>query len=509
MKPNILHIFTDQQRFDTIAALGNPVIKTPNIDRLVKSGVSFTNAFTPSPVCVAARCSMIYSQYPTRTDCWDNGTMPDGRDSFMDALTQAGYRTYGIGKCHFTPDPLALRGFQSREIQEELPAERTPYTESLIASGFDHCYEAHGVRGEMYYIPQPSRLPARLHPTQWIGDRSVDFIRENQDKEEPWYLFSSFIHPHPPFSPPVPWHKLYRAALMPLPNVPQDVASLQMFANHVQNRYKYRDQGIDTNLLRNMKAYYYSCISFIDYQVGKILDALEETGQLKNTMILFTADHGEHLGDYNCFGKRTMQDSCARIPMMVSLPGVFDSGKTCDIPVSLVDVAPTFLAQAGTGIGTHTMDGMDMAALASGGETRNEVFSFNSAHDVLVHTQLAELPDECRDFPKQACASYMIVTDRYKYVYSAADTKELLFDKKLDPAETRNRAGLVFYRDIQKSLKQRLIERLRKDGCTCILNGEDFIRFPEIRIHDNPDAGLLIQDIHADWFDEHLEGYSD
>ena len=141
MKPNILHIFTDQQRFDTIAALGNPVIKTPNIDRLVKSGVSFTNAFTPSPVCVAARCSMIYSQYPTRTDCWDNGTMPDGRDSFMDALTQAGYRTHGIGKCHFTPDPLALRGFQSREIQEELPAERTPYTESLIASGFDHCYE--------------------------------------------------------------------------------------------------------------------------------------------------------------------------------------------------------------------------------------------------------------------------------------------------------------------------------------------------------------------------------
>ena len=117
-QPNILHIFVDQQRFDTIRALGNHIIHTPNLDRLCSNGVAFTNAFSPSPVCVAARCSMIYGQYPANTDCYANTTMPtDNRTSFMTALTDAGYCTHGIGKCHFTPDTYALRGFQSRERQ--------------------------------------------------------------------------------------------------------------------------------------------------------------------------------------------------------------------------------------------------------------------------------------------------------------------------------------------------------------------------------------------------------
>ena len=119
MRYNILHIFVDQQRFDTIGALGNPVIKTPNIDRLVNSGVAFTNAYTPCPVCIAARCSMIYGQYPMNTGCYENTPMPDDRPSFMQELTKAGYYTHGIGKCHFSPDPYALKGFCSREQQEE------------------------------------------------------------------------------------------------------------------------------------------------------------------------------------------------------------------------------------------------------------------------------------------------------------------------------------------------------------------------------------------------------
>ena len=98
-RPNILHFFTDQQRFDTIHALGNPIIKTPSLDRLCENGVAFTNAFTPSPVCISARCCMIHGQYPMNTGCYENTRMPtDGRQSFMEALTEAGYRTHGIGK---------------------------------------------------------------------------------------------------------------------------------------------------------------------------------------------------------------------------------------------------------------------------------------------------------------------------------------------------------------------------------------------------------------------------
>ena len=152
-RTNILHIFTDQLRFDAIHSNGNPVIKTPNLDRLAAMGVSYQRAYTPSPVCVAARCSMITGCYPTKTNCLSNDKMPDDRPSFMEVLTQNGYRTHGIGKCHFTPDSNALRGFQTRERQEELnpdTLQREPYYQMLMENGFDYTYEAHGVRGPMY-----------------------------------------------------------------------------------------------------------------------------------------------------------------------------------------------------------------------------------------------------------------------------------------------------------------------------------------------------------------------
>ena len=127
-------------------------------------------------------------------------------------------KTHAIGKCHFTPR-TALRGFQTREKQEENVSdiEVDDYAKWLDNNGY-YRFESHGTRGEMYYIPQVSPLPEKAHPSQWIGDRCVEFINNESDNSSPWMLFSSFIHPHPPFAPPKPWHKLYRAPYMPLPN---------------------------------------------------------------------------------------------------------------------------------------------------------------------------------------------------------------------------------------------------------------------------------------------------
>ena len=267
-----------------------------------------------------------------------------------------------------------MRGFDSRELQEELGAgklENEPYIQYLYDKGYDYLLEPNGVRGELYYIPQPSQLPAKDHPTQWVGDRSVEFIRNQEKSGQPWYLFSSYIHPHPPFAPPNPWHKLYRPSMMPLPNIPAEYECLLTFVNRCQNRYKYRDNGFDKNLVRAIKAYYYACISFVDYQVGRLLDTLQATGQTENTMIIFTADHGEHLGDYKSFGKRSMHDSCARIPMLISQPGKFDGGRVFDSAVSLVDIAPTILGAAGTKITTHEYDGVDLFDFIGGNVKEN------------------------------------------------------------------------------------------------------------------------------------------
>ncbi|HPU86344.1 MAG TPA: sulfatase-like hydrolase/transferase [Candidatus Latescibacteria bacterium] len=487
--PNILHLFCDQLRADAIGALGNSVMRTPAIDRLVREGTAFQRAYTPSPVCVSARCSMIYGQYPLHTGCYDNAPMPqDGRTSFMGALTEAGYRTHGIGKCHFIPDRNSLRGFQTRETQEEGVArpEQDDYLVYLRANGFEHLTDPHGVRGEMYYTPQPAQMPARLHPTQWIGDRAAAFLAEPERKKEPWYLFASFIHPHPPFAPPVPWHKLYRAPLMPLPNVPADYEALHLYINRYQNRYKYRDQGIDQNLLRAIKAYYYGAVSFIDYQVGRILAALEETGQLENTLIVFASDHGEYLGDYYCFGKRGMHNAAARVPLIIRHPERFARGAICSRPASLVDIAPTVLAAAGANIKDHELDGVDLSELVSGACSREMVFS---------------------QFQKAGQGVYMAVDERWKYFYSAPDGREFLFDHRVDPLETRNRVATPFIKDDAARMRAALVDHLKAGGETAALDGDSWKQYPRLEMPEDPDTGLLIQD--SPWGVSKIPGYSD
>jgi len=479
-RPNILVLFTDMQRADTISALGNPVIRTPSLDRLVREGTAYTNCFTPSPVCIPARCCLHYGLYPQKTGLYTNGTMMDDNGaSYPSLLGAAGYRTQAIGKCHFTPDRLALRGFHSRLTQEENVSDpqSDDYCRFLAENGYDYI-EAQGTRGEMYYIPQVSHLPSAVHPTQWVGDRTLEFLDDACSGDQPWMLFASFIHPHPPLAPPKPWHKLYRAPLMPFPLVPPDSPSLHTWINRYQNRYKYRDQGMDANLLRLIKAYYYAAISFVDYQIGRILDFLAAHGQLDDTLLFFTSDHGEYLGDYHCFGKRSMHDAAARVPLLVRYPRSFRAGARCATPVSLIDLYPSILRAAGLPADTVELDGEDLARVGAGQSTRRQVYSqFNSGGRGI----------------------YMVVNENWKYFYSAADGQEFLFDRTADPAETRNRAGLPFCREIKEKLKNDLLEFLRNNGETAAYieeNGRlDWRAYPLDRgVSEDPDTGLLIQD---------------
>lgn len=482
--PNILFLFTDQQRADTLGVL-NPVMRTPALDRLCTEGTVFTSAYAPVPVCVPARCSLIFGQYATKTGCYENNyPMPEEnatRPTFMNALAQAGYQTHGIGKMHFTPNLYARRGFENREISEELNSpSHDDYVSWLYQEGYDHIVDPMGVRSEMYYIPQPAQMPARLHQTHWVTERSIAFLH-NRDRNRPFLLWSSFIHPHPPFSPPVPWNKLYRAPSMPLPKVPKDPENFWTHINRVQNRYKYRDAGIDDNLLRVMKAYYYGCISFIDYNVGRILQVLEQTGELENTLILFTSDHGEFLGDYHCFGKRSFLKSAANIPLIVRYPERFTAAQTCTAPVSLVDILPTFLAAAGIASDRLDLDGIDLAEIAQNPQRRPIVYGHYQSGGSENTNQ----------------AAYMALTERWKYIYSAAENREFLFDRRVDPEETRNRAETLGYLEHTHALQAALIAQLRESGRQDVLDGDRWRALPSPAFPRDPDAGLLFQD--PDW----------
>jgi arylsulfatase len=484
-RPNILHIVTDQQRFDTIAELGNPFIRTPHLDRLVRESTAFTRAYTPSPECVPARSSMITGWYPGRAGCFSNAQpMPSPeKPTIMNRLRDAGYTTHGVGKCHFTPDPYAGYGFQTRDIQEELVRDRgkDDYARWLIDNGWDWILEPHGIRGEMYYIPQPSALPESAHPSRWVADRSIDFLRTQEAAEAPWYLYTGFIHPHPPFSPPIPWHKLYRARDMPLPDVPENADELVCHINRFQNRYKYRDRGLDLNLVRSLRAFYYACITFVDAQVGRILATLEATSQLDKTLILFTADHGEYLGDFGCFGKRGMHDVSARIPLVVRWPGAQHAGTRCDTPASLVDLAPTFMQAAEAGVRGEDFDGISLQSLRDGSSSRTTVFSqFDSGPNAL----------------------YMAVNREEKYVYSAPDQREYLFDLRSDPREHINRVGADSAGNDLQRLRRLTQSWAASQGQGAEVEGERWLSHPRQQMPADPDAGLLIQD--PPWWDGRL-----
>lgn len=468
-RPNILLLFTDQQRFDTIAALGNSLIRTPVLDRLVEEGTAFTRCYTPSPVCVSARCSLMTGRPPHQTGCASNGIMPQDMPSFVEVLAGAGYQTHGVGKMHFTPDHTRMWGFQSRDISEENKEQSDDFRSFLNREGYGHVDEPNGIRSEYYYIPQPSQLPAHLHQTAWVADRSIDFLRR-RDLAKPFFMMSSFIKPHPPFEVPAPWNKLYRPTDFDVPLLPENAAALMTYWNRVQNRYKYRDSGRDLLLLRTMAAAYYACISFVDYHIGRILDALGN--EIDNTLVVFTSDHGEYLGDYGCFGKRGMQDVSARIPMLVRQPGRFAAGSQCDHPVSLVDLAPTFLDMAGA---EHLPSGTgeNLESVVQGASLRTMVSS---------------------QFEQGARGVYMITDGSWKYVHSVPDQKEWLFDLRASKWETADHSGDVRFQEILKHLRGELIAMLERDVVTSAVENGRWKTYPVLSFPADPDYGLLFQD---------------
>lgn len=391
--------------------------------------------------------------------------------SFMDQLTAEGYQTHGVGKMHFTPDASRMWGYESRDISEEGAGPKDAFRQFLKENNYDHVHEPHGVRSEYYYIPQPSQLPAKLHNTAWTADRSIDFLNQ-RDTDRPFFLWSSFIKPHPPFESPTPWNKLYRTADMPEPFRFEGMEELQSYWNHAQNRYKYNDSGYSALLMRTMKAAYYSCISFIDYQMGRIIKALGD--EIDNTLILLSADHGELLGDYGCVGKRCMLDAACRVPMIVRYPRNFQSHKQCHTPVSLLDIYPTFLSTAQCDQVQACDEGLPLDQIAKGKTQRKTISS---------------------QFQTGSYGLYMITSENSKYIYSAPDQKEWFFDLANDPQETKNLAADPACQDAMDQLKSQLITRMANgDDENLITDNGDWVTYSGHQIPSEPDLGLLYQD---------------
>lgn len=336
-RPNILLLHTDQQRFDTIAALGASHMRTPNIDRLVQRGTAFNRAYSANPVCMPARHDLITGVSARHHGYWHNCWQPIRSYELATVprlLTWAGYETYAVGKMHFAP-AREHHGFSHMYLMEELPERREDdaYLQYLNEVGYGDVVNIHGVRPLFYHTPQRSRVPEEHHGSAWVAHKTIEVLR--QPRNCPFFIFASWVGPHPPYAMPQEYLDLYRGAEIPSPcPLPEDSG---------RQAPPTPENAVGQQLQRIREAYY-GAITLIDKHIGRILDTLEETGQLDDTLILFTSDHGEMLGDREAYQKHVPYEGSAHIPLIACGPG-FNAG-TSDTPATTWDVSATILAAA-------------------------------------------------------------------------------------------------------------------------------------------------------------------
>lgn len=344
-RPNILWYCTDQQRFDTIGALGNPYVQTPTLDGLVEEGVAFTHAYCQSPICTPSRASFMTGLYPSRVHNTRNGndTFPDSPPLISKLIADSGYDCGLIGKFHLVsagerPEPRLDDGFgywqHSHAPRDDWPEGTHAYADWVRDQGRD----LDAMRNSA------ERVDPEYHQTKWASDCAIDFM--SQERDQPWLLNVNVYDPHPPFIPPAEYASRFDADDMPGPHFRDSDLETQKSLAAIDFQ---GDAATPEELgAKDVQAKYYAMIALIDDQFARILKALDDTGQRENTVIIFTSDHGETLGDHGLMMKGCrFYEGLTRVPLIFSWPGNFSGGRLCGGLVELLDLSATLLALAG------------------------------------------------------------------------------------------------------------------------------------------------------------------
>jgi len=432
--PNILWICTDQQRYDTISALGNPLIRTPHIDSLVASGVSFTRAYCQSTVCSPSRASFLTGRYPRTTGCRQNGQQLPARERLISRLfADAGYTCGLAGKQHLAScadgrvEARGDDGYQqfhwSHHPQPDWPeneysqwlAEQGQSWQSLY-DGPETAYTKHGI-------------PAAYHQTTWCANKTIDFVQQHQDA--PWFFSFNCFDPHHPFDPPADYLQRYQPEQMPLPKFQPGELSNKPRYQQLDHEWAHNEPGffpvssMTTADHQEVTAAYYAMVELIDDQVGRILNALEETGQRERTIVLFMSDHGEMLGDHGLYLKGPhFYEPSIHVPLILSWPNQFKSNLQADGLVELVDLAPTLLAAAGESI-PASMQGRSLLPILNGKQdpAKHRDYVYCEYYNAWTH--------------HRSYGTMMRTRDHKIVVYHGVEDGEL-YDLDSDPDEFNN-----------------------------------------------------------------------
>lgn len=435
MQPtNVLYIMSDQHSPHVTGCYGNAIVRTPNIDALAVRGTRFAHAYCSTPICVPSRASFATGRYAFTIGAWDNASPYTGAEapSWGHRLTEQGYHVTTVGKLHY----------RAADDDNGFPDERLPMH---VLEGVGDLYGL--LRGEMPVRSQSRNqvYEARAGESEYIrydravAQESARWLREEAGQhDKPWCLMASFVTPHFPLVAPEECFTLYPPESLPMPVQwrPEEWPRHPVLA--MMRRLQGLNEAIDEAAIRTAMAAYYGLVTFMDAQVGIVLDALDAAGLRESTRIVYTSDHGEQLGEHGLWWKSAMYDGCCAVPMIVAGPDV-PEGKVVTTNVSLLDSFPSIVEAVGAERTAADADlpGGSLWQMTHGENADRTIFS--EYHAIFSPSGI-----------------FMLRTARYKYVYYAGGYPPQLFDMEDDPLEEHDLADDPGYADVRAACERAL-----------------------------------------------------
>jgi len=508
---NILFIMYDQLRFDYLGCTGHPHLKTPNFDRLAARGVIFDRTYVQSPVCGASRMSFYTGRYVhSHGAAWNNFPLKVGEMTLGDHLRGLGVESWLIGKTHMKADAAGMArlglapdsvigarvaecGFDIWTRDDGLWAEgpegfydarRSPYNEWLKARGYggpnpwhEHANSGTDDGGDFAsgWLLQSARFPAdideRDSETPWLTDRAIEFL-DSRDGDVPWLCHLSFIKPHWPYVVPAPYHDLYGgnqvipARKHALEREDPNPVYAAFMGNAIGQAFG-RDEVRETVIPA-----YMGLIAQCDAELGRLLDHLEATGRMEDTMIVVTSDHGDYLGDHWLGEKDLFHDPSVRVPLIVYHPGAeadATRGTRCEALVESIDLAATFVEAQGGTVPRHVLEGRSLMPWLRGEvpDWRDEVISEYDYSATVMAGQMGISPKDARLF--------MVFDGRFKMMHAEGGLPPMLFDLETDPAEYRDLGRDPAFAPVRARLYEALAEWARRGAQRTTISDAEII----------------------------------
>ena len=466
-KPNVLLLMTDQHRADLMTCAGRDLVSTPNIDRIAARGVRFENAYCPYPVCLASRSSLLTGLYPHHTGAINNNDRLDWRyRTVAHHFAEAGYLTALIGKMHFNDahkhgfeyhlsidDWLMYLGPKVQHYANEIASHQLTdvFYRTVIDDGagfpdvadlWDGLSPWAGHVERYPFDGVASQLEAEDHLDMFIARETGKFLQRYRD--QPFFLVASFMKPHTPFYPPRPWAEMYPVEEMTLP----PIGGVEGYPEHIQRRIE-RIQSVGEGRLRAVRAGYLGNLAFVDSCIGYVYNTLERLGLAENTIVVYTSDHGEMLGDHGLYQKFCLFEPAVRVPLIVSYPKQVPAGRVASALTEYMGLYPTLAELAGL----VSPAGITLVEMPDAPQ-RLDAASFAN---VVRDPDLEGPPAVYSEYNLRASdPCYVIRTRRYKYILNQEAIDEL-YDLEADPGEYVNRIDDPALRAVQGELWEQLL----------------------------------------------------